>query len=63
MLRLDLIFIFMAIVGFALFLYGANTYYALAGWMGVYLMVIVFVLKIVFVIWGFVRREETSQKS
>ncbi len=63
MLRLDLIFIFMAIVGFALFLYGANTYYALAGWMGVYLVVIVFVLKIVFVIWGFFRREETSQKS
>ena len=37
--RLDLVCLSIVILGFVLFLYGANFYDAIIGWVGVYLMI------------------------
>ena len=39
MSRFDLACLGMVILGFVLFLYGANVYDAIIGWVGVYLMI------------------------
>jgi divalent metal cation (Fe/Co/Zn/Cd) transporter len=39
MSRVDLACLGMVILGFVLFLYGANVYDAIIGWVGVYLMI------------------------
>ena len=39
MSRIDLVCLGMVILGFLLFLYGANFYEAVVGWVGVYLII------------------------
>jgi len=42
-------------MGFVLFLYGANCYVALVGWVGVCLVVAGIIVKIVLVIWDILK--------
>lgn len=45
----------LVLVGILLFLYGANRYNPFIGWVGVYLLVTVFILKVVSIFWAFIK--------
>lgn len=51
----DLICLCLVILGVVLFLYGANYYDALIGWIGAYLIIGGFLVKIVLMVWETLR--------
>ena len=51
----DLICLCLVILGVVLFLYGANYYDALIGWIGAYLIIGGFLVKIVLMVWEILR--------
>lgn len=51
----DLVCLCSVVMGFVLFLYGANCYVALVGWVGVCLVVAGIIVKIVLVIWDILK--------
>ncbi len=52
MSRLDWVCLGIVILGFALFLYGANLYDAVVGWFGVYLMIGGILVYLIFYIYN-----------
>ena len=61
MSRINLACLVAVILGFVLFLYGANVYNAIIGWLGVYLLFGGILVFLVFYIYGELTKKEDGQ--
>ena len=61
MSRINLACLVAVILGFVLFLYGANVYNAIVGWLGVYLLFGGILVFLVFYIYGELTKKEEVQ--
>jgi uncharacterized membrane protein len=61
MSRINLACLVAVILGFVLFLYGANVYNAIVGWLGVYLLFGGILVFLVFYIYGELTKKEDGQ--
>lgn len=63
MFRIDLACLGMVIFGFSLFLYGANFYQAVVGWVGVYLIIGGALVFLLFYIYNELTKKVEAQNS
>lgn len=59
----DLVCLCVVLSGVVLFLYGANYYYALIGWVGVYFVVAGLLAKLLLAVWGSSKKQSSQLES
>ncbi len=59
----DLVCLVVIVTGAILFLYGANYYEPWTGWAGVYLVILGLTVKLLLMVWEYLKRSRSSDSS